>query len=512
MSQTGMRIVVLRIVLGIVSPMLFLASGCASARQACSGRLADVGRIFYTEWKDGRALVRVKKDDGLVIDIHYEAGEAIDRIIIHPKGHPLQQKVAPQPDGRTLHSATELLPKLINIAKGKKEFITDELAALLDDYPEHLCDAPFEQTPGCYRLTEGDMLFIKGYTFEPYARNPVVAYWGPTRADGLGDELLYCGFWELDKTSLNLPLEFPPGSLHIIGHGDTVEFMGCNLHVEFIDHDNDGIRENNVLILRVEGLSDYSQVEESAGVGRPVTPEEFVREVCFPVSPDLSLIRTHQGPLSVSDIEEEITSLAYAETNSERGGAVKKMLIEMGYDNDQIKSAGNRVGMEDIWVVKPGESRETAIIATYYDKIGEGSQGVIDNAVGVVVTAGAAKALRQRETKLTYALLFFGGEEIGHNWGWWLLNESNLKDPIRYVVSVKGYGLRGCERTLHLKRRTLRGWLYWSFPVLSINSTGGDPEYQKHTAQDNLSFCDFGLVKEAQDSLVDWIIAIEENL
>jgi hypothetical protein len=91
------------------------------------------------------------------------------------------------------------------------------------------------------------------------------------------------------------------------------------------------------------------------------------------------------------------------------------------------------------------------------------------------------------------------------------LNNSGFRDPIRYVASVKGYGLRGCERTLDLDRRRLRGWLYWSFPVLKINSTGGDPDYQKHTARDNLSFCDFGLVKEAQDSLFDWMVLIENN-
>ena len=168
--------------------------------------------------------------------------------------------------------------------------------------------------------------------------------------------------------------------------------------------------------------------------------------------------------------------------------------------------------MEDIWVIKRGESKEIALITTYYDKIGEGSLGVIDNGVGVIVTLGAAKAIRNIKTHLSYVFLFWGGEEINYTWDYWLLHDSNLKDPFRYAASVKGYGLRGCQRTLNLDRVRCQGWLYWSFPVLNINSTGGDPDYQKHTPRDNLSFCDYDLVKEAQDSLVDWMMLIEHNL
>jgi hypothetical protein len=107
--------------------------------------------------------------------------------------------------------------------------------------------------------------------------------------------------------------------------------------------------------------------------------------------------------------------------------AVKKMLHEIGYAADEIKSAKNQKGMDDVWVIKRGESKEIALIVTYYDKIGQGSQGVIDNGVGVVVTLGAAKAMRLIETNLSYIFLFWGGEEIGQDWGQWLLGAMALE-------------------------------------------------------------------------------------
>ena len=244
--------------------------------------------------------------------------------------------------------------------------------------------------------------------------------------------------------------------MHKIESGKTVEFLGAKIHIEDIEHDNDRVRGNNLLTLGIEGLSDVSHVSKAGGFCGPIKPGDFIREVCSPRIPDLSKLGANPEPLSVKEIEEDITRLAYCKTNRDRAEAVKKMLRGIGYTENEIRTVKNSVGMEDIWVTKRGKSKETALITTYYDKIGKGSQGVMDNGVGVVVAMGAAQAMRRIETNLSYVFLFFGGEEINYNWGFWLLHEnSHLKDPIHYAASVKGYGLRGCH-PVH-RQSSLRG-------------------------------------------------------
>ncbi|MFB0524507.1 MAG: M28 family peptidase [Phycisphaerae bacterium] len=154
------------------------------------------------------------------------------------------------------------------------------------------------------------------------------------------------------------------------------------------------------------------------------------------------------------------------------------------------------------------------MIAAHYDKIGEESQGIIDNACGVVVVASVARFMKATEPDLTYFFLFYGAEEQGgRSWTHWLLELSELRVPIKYAIHVEGGGLIGAEQTFRLEqRRPPQGWLHWRFPELRVNETGGSVDYLKHTAKDNINVCDFSRLVKSQNVLLEIILAIEKNI
>ena len=110
-------------------------------------------------------------------------------------------------------------------------------------------------------------------------------------------------------------------------------------------------------------------------------------------------------------------------------------------------------------------------------------------------------------------LTFFAGFVIicGYYWSTWLASD-NIHKPIKYVIEVGGGGLVGARQTFRLNYVSYRGWLYWQFPQLRINETGGPPDYLKHTAKDNINLCDFSRLVESQNQFLKIILAIEENL
>jgi hypothetical protein len=496
----------------IAALVLIAKYGWAPARHA--REVPSVGWFKFIGTADS-PTIRVKKVDGVEINISYKNGKATDKIVMHPKGHLLYGRVQPLADQKTLHEATELLPTLIAIAKGRQKKVGGRVLKILEDYPDDLYRHNFKKEPGKYHLQINDSLFLKGYDFRPHAQIPYVAYWGPESTDSLGDDIIYCGNWVLDKFCQNLPLKVSPESLHRVKAGDVIDFAGCNLIVEYIDHDNDQDPRNNSMIIRIEGLKDLSQVEEDITGGQPVKPSDFVRVACWPTEPDLQKTEQITAPVSQQEVEQQIRAFANSKTERQRGAVVKDILLDAGYTKEELIAADNGYeGSEDIWVIKKGQSDETAIIAAHYDKTGPESQGVHDNACGVVVAASAARALRTMNTHLTYIFLFYGAHEIdGHDWSFWLVSQrSQLQSPIKYAVEVGGGGLIGAEQTFALKQKRVCGWLHWRYPELRINETGGPPDYLKHTAKDNITVCDFARLVKSQNQLLEIVLAIEENL
>jgi hypothetical protein len=384
---------------------------------------------------------------------------------------------------------------------------------LLEDFPADLYRYNFKKEPGKYNLRINDNLYLEGYDFRPHARFPYVAYWGPQFTDNLGDDVIYCGYWVLDKFCQNLPLKVGPENLHRVKAGDVIDFAGCKLIVEYIDWDNDQDPRNNSLILRVKRTEDLARIEKSGTGGQPVEPKDFVKTVCWPKEADFQKMGQITGPVSEEEFEWQIRAFANSKTERERGAVVKKILLDAGYTKEDLIVADNGYeGSEDIWVIKKGQSEDVAIITAHYDNAGGESQGVIDNASGVVVVASVARFIKHIQTNLTYIFLFYGAEEVGNTWGSCLFNRSKLQNPIKYVVNVEGGGLIGARQTFTLSQSRYLGWLHFRFPHLRINETGGPPNYLKHTAKDNISVCDFSRLVESQNVLLEIVLAIEKNI
>ena len=473
-----------------------------------------IGRLKFIGTADS-PTIRVKKLDGTQVDINYENRQATHKIVTHPKGHPLNGRVRPLADGKTLHEATELLPDLIAIAKGRQKEVGERVLRLLEDFPADLYRYNFIKEHGKYHLRINENLYLKGYDFRPHARMPYVAYWGPQWTDGLGDDIVYCGDWVLDKFCQNLPLKVGSENLYRVKASDVVDFGGCKLIVEYIDWDNDQDPWNNSIIIRIEGLKDSSKVTEGMSGDQPIEPSDFVRAACWPREPDFESVGQVTGPVSEEEFERQIKAFANSSTERERAVIVKDILLNAGYAKADVIAADNGYGdSEDIWIIKKGHSDDVAIIAAHYDKAGEESQGIHDNACGVVVTAAAARALRTMKTNLTYVFLFYGAHEVdGHTWGLWLDSERvRFRFPIQYAVEVGGGGLVDAERTFSVEQTRWCGWQYHRFSELRINETGGPPDYLKHTAKDNISVCDFSRLVESQNQLLEIILNIEENI
>jgi hypothetical protein len=384
---------------------------------------------------------------------------------------------------------------------------------LLEDEPPDRYRLSFKDEPGRFYMELHDSLFLQKYDSRPYAKTPYVAYWGPGLKDGLGDDIVYCGDWVLDQYSQNLPLEVHPENLHPVKAGDTIEYAGRKLYIEYIDWDNDGNPWNNVMIVRVDGNTvALSGIRQSASGGKPIVPEDFVRVACWPNEVKVPLERV-VGPVSSDEFKQQLSQIAYASTEAARGDVIKQVLRDAGYT--EINAAANgHANSEDFWVIKSGESELTAILATHYDKAGPESQGVHDNGCGMVVTAALARALRSAKTRLTYVFLFYGAHELdGHNWTLWLLHGGrNFGNPIKYASEIGGGGLIGAKQTFRLDYWKFTGWLDWRFPTLRINETGGPPQYLKHTATDNLALCDYSQLVQAEDQALQIVLGIEHNL
>lgn len=479
--------------------------------------IPSLGRLRLIGKEDSHCALRLFRPDAVRVTLGYEEGIATDKRVTYPLGHALWGRIHPLADQKTLQKATELFPTMVALAKGEEQRVSKSVLTLFEHYPSDRYRVWVKEEPDRFHLPISNGLFLKGYIFKPNARFPCVVYWGLEGTDGVGDDFIYCGEWILDKFCQSLPLEIGPHTVFRVKRGDVIEFQGSKILIEYIDHDNDTDPTNNSLVMRILGLDDLSRVKEAYYAGKSVTPGEFVKTACWNANAKSDEIEPRVDLLTKEDFKRQISAFTTCKTNKERVTVVRNLLLDSGYEKDELKSAPNGHGdsrgvpgdSEDIWVVKRGSSREAVIVAAHYDKTGTDSQGVIDDASGVVIVASVAKHLRTINSRLTYVFLFFGAEEVGHNWEFWLTKASKLQDPIKYVVNVEGGRLVGAKPTFRLCHRSIRGWLNWRFPVLHINETGGPQDYLKHTVKDNVSVCDFTRLAQSRDSLFKIMLVID---
>ncbi len=122
--------------------------------------------------------------------------------------------------------------------------------------------------------------------------------------------------------------------------------------------------------------------------------------------------RAQQTTLKISTPEEFKTEFeAVPCKNGERQDAVKALFIRMGAPPAEI-SVQKFKSVENVVLIKNGESAEKIIIGAHYDKVSAGC-GAVDNWTGVVTLAHLYRSLMTLPTKKTLIFVAFGNEEKG---------------------------------------------------------------------------------------------------
>lgn len=100
--------------------------------------------------------------------------------------------------------------------------------------------------------------------------------------------------------------------------------------------------------------------------------------------------------------------------NAQRLPAVRSLYEKAGAtpSNIRIDAYRDYGGVENLVVVKPGDSPETIVIGAHYDKAGDGC-GAVDNWSGQVAVTQLYRTMRDLKTSKTLVFVAFGREENG---------------------------------------------------------------------------------------------------
>ena len=488
----------------------------------------ELGELRFGELPAGEMRDRVRdmvlqeaiilRTPGLLVLIRYnEEGIAVAKHLSHlDPDHPLHPgggRVPPHEaaDIKTLEKATRFRPVLISYIKGDTDMIDPEVLSVFDEYPPTSYSLAFDwgKARGIHRLSTKltNALFLGKNPSAPTSPCPVIVYWPPEgRRDGPGDDLLWCGDYVDDRG-----LSIDKGTMHKISKGDRIQFGQYQLIIEEIDNDNDGDDLNNSVFFRFDGNNVPENVHPSV-LGKPVALGEFLAFASWPsaIPTEKSFRLAAKDPTSVAQIEEQLRRFVKPD-NPQRGRLCKQMLIEAGYASDSIEILDNGYRDSfDVLATKPGKVADYVLICAHYDKIGEGSQGIADNACGVVTVINVATWMKDKDTRLTYYFLLYGAHEVHRNSPGEFVRRrlawpnAAVAADIRYMIETGGG--RG--------PRTYR--IFYCMPPgtteLRINDSVERYYYDRHGPSDNIDSVDYEQVAEAELAIRKAILAMEASI
>lgn len=88
-----------------------------------------------------------------------------------------------------------------------------------------------------------------------------------------------------------------------------------------------------------------------------------------------------------------------------------KLFEKLGASKEELLVEKHK-GVENLFVVKKGQSEEKIVIGAHYDKVSNGC-GAIDNWSGIIALAHLYKTLKEYPTNKTLIFVAFGKEEEG---------------------------------------------------------------------------------------------------
>jgi len=193
-------------------------------------------------------------------------------------------------------------------------------------------------------------------------------------------------------------------------------------------------------------------------------------------------------------------------TAEERRAFCLELMKSAGYE-PAVNDAG------DVVAVKHGRRSEYVSIGAHYDMADEdkGSKGILDNMLGCVVVAAAARSFQDRDTDFTYAFIFYGDEETGR------------KFPTRVAMNDDAAPLEKPEYSLEVdyigdrRSNMLVRYVYPSEAAykrygLKITAFPHPVPSTIHTDLDNIDGVDFEQVHQCVQSVIWMLEGLEQGL
>jgi hypothetical protein len=244
--------------------------------------------------------------------------------------------------------------------------------------------------------------------------------------------------------------------------------------------------------------------------------------------------------IPVKELYDELKTFELFEENIRRGFHGYELFREAGYDFTEICVQPVSFNLDpNISVIKRGVLDECILIGAHYDIAGKNSQGIVDNASGIVEVTNLAEVFRDVETKFTYQFVLFGDEEIGlygsEDFICRLSPEQRAK--IRLMINIDSIGrdqagycssvsdvrlvsiLKQSANKLGLTlgpcslfpecNSDHNNFAKYGIPIIFISSKTAD---QIHTYQDNLLNIQMDEVEKVHHLLIEFVTKLDGNL
>jgi len=240
---------------------------------------------------------------------------------------------------------------------------------------------------------------------------------------------------------------------------------------------------------------------ELPGVPLAVVEQRSMEETTFATAGD---VETTIPSVPSEEIVMETSRLAETELAAQGGRReiCVRLFRDAGFDPVITKEG-------DVLAFKVGLTTDYVAVGAHYDKADGPSLGILDNMLGCILVAKAAKAVRNHETNYEYLFLAYGDEEAGRKIGSAVSScrRESRRRPV-HVIEIDYVGDRAGELGGRWLSPTAGGFLKTGIKITTYPMP--DPP-TIHTERDNLDSVDFARVHLAYKTVISLIDGIEQG-
>jgi hypothetical protein len=232
-----------------------------------------------------------------------------------------------------------------------------------------------------------------------------------------------------------------------------------------------------------------------------VVEQKFRDETTYAAAGD---VQTKVPPVALEEIVSATRGLAAAELQTSEGRRAICIHLFRGAGFEPVVTEEG-----DILATKQGLMTDYVAVGAHYDKIGEPSEGILDNLLGCVLISKVAKALKDESTNYAYAFFAFGNEEIGRKLGTATSGyRSGRGQGPAYVIEIDYVGDKDGELGGRWMS-PIAGRFLWTGIKITTYPMPDPPKI--HTERDNLDNVDFERAYLAYKTALSLIEGIERG-